>query len=41
MNDYIEQGGLIEDGEEYMGGEFDDGEMYMDEKAYLSKFPYY
>ena len=41
MNDYIEQGGLIEDGDEYMGGEFDDGEMYMDEKGYLSKYPYY
>ena len=41
MSDYLEQGGFFDDGgDEYMGGE-DDGDIYMDEKGYLSKYPYY
>lgn len=41
MSDYLEQGGFLDDGgDEYMGGE-DDGDIYMDEKGYLSKYPYY
>ena len=41
MNEYIEQGGLIEDGEDFMGGDFDDGDVYMDENGYISKYQYY
>ena len=41
MSDYIEQGGLVDDGDEFIGGEFDDGDMYMDEKGYIAKYPYY
>ena len=41
MSDYLQQGGFFDDGgDEYMGGE-DDGDIYMDEKGYLSKYPYY
>ena len=41
MSDYIEQGGLVDEGDEFIGGEFDEGDIYMDEKGYLSKYPYY
>ena len=41
MNEYIEQGGLIEDGEDFMGGDFEDGDVYMDENGYISKYQYY
>ena len=40
MSDYIEQGGLVDDGDEFMG-EFEEGDAYMDEKGYLAKYPYY
>ena len=41
MSDYIEQGGFVDEGDEFIGGEFDDGDIYMDEKGYISKYPYY
>ena len=40
MSDYIEHGGFIDDGDEFMGGELDD-DAYMDEKGYMAKYPYY
>ena len=40
MSDYIEHGGFIDDGDEFIGGELDD-DAYMDEKGYMSKYPYY
>ena len=41
MSDYIEQGGFVDEGDELIGGEFDEGDIYMDEKGYISKYPYY
>ena len=41
LSDYIEQGGFVDEGDEFIGGEFDDGDIYMDEKGYISKYPYY
>ncbi len=41
MSDYIEQGGFVDEGDEFIGGVFDDGDIYMDEKGYISKYPYY
>ena len=40
MSDYIEHGGFVDDGDEFVGGELDD-DAYMDEKGYMSKYPYY
>ena len=40
MSDYIEHGGFIDDGDEFMGGELDD-DAYMDEKGYMAKYQYY
>ena len=41
MSEYIEKGGLYEDGDEYMAGDFDDEDMALDEKAYLGQYDYY
>ena len=41
MSDYIEQGGFVDEGDEFIGGQFDEGDIYMDEKGYISKYPYY
>jgi hypothetical protein len=41
MSEYIEKGGLYEDGDEYMAGDFDDEDIGMDENAYLGKYDYY
>ena len=38
MSEYIEKGGLIEDGDEYMAGDFDDEDIGMDENAYLGNY---
>ena len=40
MSDYIEQGGFIDDGDEYLHGD-EEGDIYMEENGYLSKYPYY
>jgi len=40
MSDYIEHGGFVDDGDEFVGGELDD-DAYIDEKGYMSKYPYY
>jgi len=41
MNDYIEQGGLLEDGDDLMAAEIDEENLYMDENGYMAKYPYY
>ena len=40
MRYYIGHGGFVDDGDEFVGGELDD-DAYMDEKGYMSKYPYY
>ena len=38
MSEYIEKGGLLEDPDEYMAGEFDDEDIGMEENAYLANY---
>ena len=38
MSEYIEKGGLIEDGDDYIEGDFDDEDIGMDENAYLGNY---
>ena len=40
MSDYLEHGGIVDEGDDFIGGELDD-DAYMDEKGYMSKYQYY
>ena len=41
MSEYIEKGGLYEDGDEYLAGDYDEEDLGMDANAYLGQYDYY